>query len=140
VQNPLKKQIGGSHYKTMAIEPIEYGHQNGLGFIAVCIIKRICRYNHPTGKGLEDIEKALHELDILIDQHRKGFVYDANTEQAIRASEFCAANQIDGKRRKIIEKLTAYYHAEPLLRYLSDAREHLDELLQELIHAASIHS
>jgi hypothetical protein len=140
VQNPLKKQIGGSHYKTMAIQPIEYSHQNGLSFIAGCIVKRLSRYNHPTGKGLEDIEKALHELDILIDQHRKGFVYDANTEQAIRASEFCAANNIDGKRRKIIEKLTAYYHAEPLLRYLSDAREHLDELLQELIHAASIHS
>ena len=136
---PLKTQIGGNHYKQFAIQPIEFSHQNGLGFIAGCIVKRLCRYNQPGGKGEQDIEKALHEIDILIDQHRKGFVYDANTEQAIRTATFCEANSINGRRRKIIEKLTAYYHAEPLLRYLSDASEICEELRQELIDDA-IHS
>jgi hypothetical protein len=27
----LDKQVGGSHYKDMAIQPIEYIHKNGLG-------------------------------------------------------------------------------------------------------------
>lgn len=133
--NPLKTQIGGSHYKQFAIQPIEFSHQNGLGFIAGCIIKRLCHYDQPGGKGEQDLEKALHEMDILIDQHRKGFVYDANTDTAIRTSLFCEANGIDGKRKKIIEKLMAYYHAEALLRYLSDAREELNALLLDEMYA-----
>lgn len=137
--NPLKTQIGGSHYKQFAIQPIEFSHQNGLGFIAGCIIKRLCCYNQPGGKGEQDIEKALHEIDILIDQHRKGFVYDANTEQAIRVATFCNANSITDRRRNVIEKINAYYHAEPLVSYLVDARELLDELRQELIDDA-VHS
>jgi hypothetical protein len=64
--NPLDTQIGGDHYKNFAIQPIEYATKNHLGFIQGDIVKRITRYNQPTGKGRQDLEKIIHEAQILI--------------------------------------------------------------------------
>lgn len=63
----LKTQVGGSHYKGCAIQPIEYIEANSLSFIEGCILKRITRHDKPTGKGREDIEKAIHELKLLLE-------------------------------------------------------------------------
>jgi len=30
------------------------------------IIRRILRYDHPTGKGLEDLQKIMHEVEMII--------------------------------------------------------------------------
>lgn len=60
----LTKQVGGSHYKAMKIQPVEFIHANGLGFLEGCIIKRICRFRDKN--GLEDLEKIKHEVDLLI--------------------------------------------------------------------------
>jgi hypothetical protein len=60
------RQVGGSHYKNFKIQPVEYIEKNGFGFLQGCITKRIARYNIPGGKGLEDLEKAKHEIDLLI--------------------------------------------------------------------------
>jgi len=65
VTNPLLMQVGGSHYKDMAYQPVEFIHECGIGFLAGCIIKRICRFDKPTGKGLQDLEKCLHVINIL---------------------------------------------------------------------------
>jgi hypothetical protein len=62
--NPLDIQIGGTHYKDMPIQPIEFITRNKLGFIEGCVIKRICRYRSKNGK--EDLLKARHEIDVLI--------------------------------------------------------------------------
>jgi hypothetical protein len=62
----LDTQIGGSHYKDCPIQPAEYIHKNGLGFLAGNVVKRITRYNKPGGKGLEDLQKIKHEIDLLI--------------------------------------------------------------------------
>lgn len=64
--NPLEIQIGGNHYKDFAIQPVEYITKNNLEFLEGCIIKRISRYDKPTGKGIEDLEKIKHEVDLLI--------------------------------------------------------------------------
>jgi hypothetical protein len=64
--SPLSVQVGGDHYKHFAIQPIEFSTRNRLGFIEGCIIKRICRYNKPGGKGLQDLLKIKHEIDCLI--------------------------------------------------------------------------
>jgi hypothetical protein len=66
----LDKQIGGSHYKNFKIQPIEFTTRNGLGFIQGDVIKRICRYNLPGGKQLQDLEKIIHEVQILIEIER----------------------------------------------------------------------
>lgn len=64
--NPLDDQVGGNHYKQFAIQPTEFSTKNKLGFIQGCVVKRICRYNKPGGKGLEDLLKIKHEIDTLI--------------------------------------------------------------------------
>jgi hypothetical protein len=72
--NPLDTQIGGDHYKNFAIQPIEYTTKNHLGFIQGDIVKRITRYNQPTGKGRQDLEKIIHEVQILIHLEYSGEV------------------------------------------------------------------
>lgn len=62
----LDTQIGGDHYKACPIQPAEYIHKNGLGHLAGNIVKRITRYNKPGGKGMEDLHKIKHEIDLLI--------------------------------------------------------------------------
>jgi hypothetical protein len=60
----LDKQIGGSHYKDMAIQPIEYIHKNGLGFCEGNIVKYITRWK--TKNGIEDLKKVIHYAELLI--------------------------------------------------------------------------
>ena len=64
--NPLDEQVGGSHYKDCKIQPIEFIEANKLGFLEGCCVKRLARHNKPTGKGRQDIEKAIHELQLLL--------------------------------------------------------------------------
>jgi len=61
----LKEQIGGEHYKDMAIQPIEYIHRNGLGFIEGAVVKYVSRHRFKGGR--QDIEKAIHFLQMLIE-------------------------------------------------------------------------
>jgi hypothetical protein len=60
----LDKQIGGSHYKDMAIQPIEYIHKNGLGFCEGNVVKYITRWK--TKNGIEDLRKVIHYAELLI--------------------------------------------------------------------------
>lgn len=63
----LDIQIGGEHYKNAKIQPVQYIEANGLGFLEGCVVKRITRHDKPTGKGRQDIEKAIHELQLLLE-------------------------------------------------------------------------
>ena len=65
VETALDTQIGGAHYKNCAIQPVEFITKNKLGFLEGCVIKRICRYEDKN--GLEDLKKAKHEIDLLIE-------------------------------------------------------------------------
>lgn len=59
-------QVGGDHYKTCAIQPVQFIEANRLPFLEGCIIKRVTRHAKPTGKGRQDIEKAIHELQLIL--------------------------------------------------------------------------
>lgn len=61
----LRVQEGGSHYKAMAIQPVEYIFKNNLGFIEGCVIKYVSRYKNKN--GLEDLKKAKHFINLLIE-------------------------------------------------------------------------
>lgn len=63
----LKRQVGGTHYLDFVIQPVEFITKNKLSFLQGCIIKRICRYNKKGGKGLEDLKKIIHEVELLIE-------------------------------------------------------------------------
>ena len=61
----LDIQIAGNHYKNFKIQPFEFFIANQLPFHKADIIKRIMRYDLPTGKGLEDLEKSIHEIALI---------------------------------------------------------------------------
>lgn len=60
-----EKQVGGNHYKDMVIQPYEYIVKNNIGWHEGNAIKRISRWKTKGGK--EDIKKAIHELELLLE-------------------------------------------------------------------------
>ena len=66
----LARQEGGQHYKDMAIQPFEYIHANGIGFAEGCVIKYVSRWR--AKGGVEDLKKARHFLDLLIEAEAEG--------------------------------------------------------------------
>ena len=61
----LKRQEGGSHYKTMSIQPVQYILANSLPFVEGCVVKYVSRWR--AKGGVEDLRKARHFLDLLIE-------------------------------------------------------------------------
>ena len=61
----LDKQPGGSHYKDMAIQPIEFITANNLEYRVANIIKYACR--HQNKNGQEDIEKLIHYAEMILE-------------------------------------------------------------------------
>jgi hypothetical protein len=51
-------QVGGTHYKDMPIQPIEFIHKNELGFCEGNIVKYACR--HKAKGGIQDLDKIIH--------------------------------------------------------------------------------
>ena len=67
--NAYKKQIGGSHYRDMKIQPSQFINENKLLFAEGSAIKYICRH---AAKGKEqDIHKAIHYLEMIIERDYK---------------------------------------------------------------------
>ena len=61
----LSYQVGGSHYKDKAIQPIVYIQANNLTFLEGSVVKRITR--HREKQGALDIAKARQELDLILE-------------------------------------------------------------------------
>lgn len=61
----LDIQIGGSHYTDMAIQPMEFSMANKLDACQHTIIKYVSRFR--TKGGIQDLEKAKHVIDMLIE-------------------------------------------------------------------------
>ena len=58
-------QVGGGHYKDMAIEPSEFSQKNKLNWCEANVIKYVCR--HDKKNGIEDLRKAMHYLELLME-------------------------------------------------------------------------
>ena len=63
----LDVQVGGTHYRQGGIQPVQYIEANKLAYLEGVVVKRVTRHNQPGGKGREDIEKAIHELQLLLE-------------------------------------------------------------------------
>jgi hypothetical protein len=64
-------QVGGDHYKTMGIQPVEFALANKLDFFQKDILKYITRRKGDKTKRLEDLNKAKHYLDMYIEAVEK---------------------------------------------------------------------
>jgi hypothetical protein len=65
----LETQINGKHYKELAIQPVEFIHANGIGYMEGNVIKYVTRWK--AKGGLADLEKAKHYIELLIELEQK---------------------------------------------------------------------
>jgi len=61
----LDIQIGGDHYKKYKIQPMEFFEANKTPAIEASIIKYVLR--HRDKNGIEDLQKARHLINFLIE-------------------------------------------------------------------------
>ena len=62
----MDRQVSGSHYKTMMIQPLEYALANDLGICEHAVVKYISRWRDKG--GVDDLRKAAHYIEILIER------------------------------------------------------------------------
>lgn len=63
--NAFDTQVGGSHYKDLAIQPMEYALNNKLDYAQANVVKYVTR--HAAKGGKEDLLKAKHNIDLMIE-------------------------------------------------------------------------
>ena len=63
---PLTAQVGGDHYKNLAIQPVEYITANNLSYLQGSVIKYVTRYKNKN--GIEDLQKAIHFVKMMIQE------------------------------------------------------------------------
>jgi hypothetical protein len=61
----LDNQVGGDHYKKFIIQPVEFCYHNNIPYLEATAIKYLCRWRDKG--GLQDLHKAKHFIDLLID-------------------------------------------------------------------------
>lgn len=59
----LDKQVGGNHYKSFAIQPVEFCHRNKIPYLEATAIKYLCRWRDKN--GIQDLDKAIHFIELL---------------------------------------------------------------------------
>tara|TARA_B110000908_G_scaffold8724_1_gene10795 strand:- start:410 stop:679 length:270 start_codon:yes stop_codon:yes gene_type:complete len=61
----IETQVGGSHYKLMKIQPLEFIIANQMDYCEANVVKYISRWR--SKNGVEDLRKARHYIDLLIE-------------------------------------------------------------------------
>lgn len=65
MRSSLSIQVGGDHYKGVAVQPVEFSELNSLTFCEGNVVKYLLRYKKKS--GIEDLEKVGHYLQLLED-------------------------------------------------------------------------
>jgi len=78
-------QVGGNHYKLMMIQPTEYILANNLGFCEGNVVKYVSRWRLKVKDGearpnVEDLRKAKHYIDMLIEREVGGYLKSEESE------------------------------------------------------------
>lgn len=69
-QSAWAKQEGGSHYKNLKIQPMQYALENKLDYAQANVVKYVTRHKEKNGK--EDLLKAIHNLELMIEFYYGG--------------------------------------------------------------------
>lgn len=60
-------QVGGDHYKSLAIQPMQYALANGLDYAQANVVKYVTR--HASKNGKQDLLKAIHNIELMIEHY-----------------------------------------------------------------------
>jgi hypothetical protein len=100
----LQIQEGGSHYKSMGIQPIEFCYVNNYDSAAFSVLKYVSR--HRSKNRLEDLKKGRHFVQLRRDLRRDNpelFLFKALN--VIPISDYIRANSLTGLEAGILEDL-----------------------------------
>jgi len=114
----LGRQVGGTHYKNNAIQPIEFVMANGLGFCEANVVKYVTRYQ--SKGGTEDLRKVEHYLQLHMETIqsepwllRQIRIWLANKgELGIQCYDYFAANDITDPRQQILITGVCYWRGD----------------------------
>ena len=80
-----EEQVGGRHYIEKPIQPWDYIIANKLGYLEGNIVKYVSRYKEKG--GVEDLVKAAHYLDKLIEVTKNERVSTTTNSQTIASGK-----------------------------------------------------
>jgi hypothetical protein len=63
--SPIQAQVGGDHYKSMAIQPVEFITKNNIPYCEANIIKYAAR--HKSKGGAQDVRKIIHYAQLILE-------------------------------------------------------------------------
>tara|TARA_B100000949_G_scaffold233259_2_gene249276 strand:- start:748 stop:1035 length:288 start_codon:yes stop_codon:yes gene_type:complete len=66
MNTPFEDQVGGEHYRSLAIGPMEFCLRNGLGPVIYAVLKYLIRFANTGSRGgnIEDLDKAIHCIEM----------------------------------------------------------------------------
>lgn len=126
-------QIGGRHYRKMAIQPFEFCIANDLGGVEHTIVKYVSRW--PDKGGLEDVLKSRHCVDFLIDNapaliaSRTPFL---PRQPEITARQYCTANRLGHFETEVVRWIYFWSHNGQVLN-LEAAAKACDSLINKIM-------
>lgn len=97
----ISTQVGGNHYKSMAIQPLELGYANQYDAPIYSAIKYVSR--HRAKDGLEGLKKARHCVQFAAEMREKWG--DALCKDLIPMQDYIKANGFDGTEANILMDL-----------------------------------
>ncbi len=100
-EKALDKQVGGDHYKKMKIQPLEYCQKNELNVCESFVVKYVSRHRFKNGR--QDIEKAIHCLQVLLQIEYPVDEKKTKTQLVYGASENTMRQVIANKEEELKE-------------------------------------
>jgi len=137
----LEIQVGGGHYKSLAIQPVRFWQSNLMGASEGSAIKYVTRWRDKG--GVEDLRKARHFLDLILDDrlYLRNFkqlrqcVFPTREMEAIHFDEYVRENALPLHEAGVIMHLW-FWNVSGRESELVAAGQWLDELIREAIKEA----
>lgn len=125
----LSIQVGGTHYKNFAIQPVEFIEANDVPYTLANVIKYVLRSKD---NRAQDLGKALHYMtlykELRMDQHR----HWRKLFWTISPNEFITKNSINDLSALVIMQVCMIATSDAPAACWEDAVGTLNELIREL--------
>ncbi len=128
----LKQQFGGTHYKGLAIQPVEFIAANGWDFFVGSVLKYLSRWRDKG--GLVDLQKALHFAQMRFELGVEKAPSD-RLRPRITMSRYVRENGIEEKDDLPLYALELWVTAPP--SNLLSSREKFFQVMQDYIGEAN---
>lgn len=132
----LSRQVAGSHYKKLGMQPVVFATSNRYDPCAFSILKYVTRWRDKN--GIQDLQKARHFVELRMTADVAGYVvvYPANSGPPfgiILAETYSLMNDLRETETEIIRILNEWVLLSRTLDNAKSAPARIIELLDQLI-------